>query len=44
MKWTDNKMYWNQSDYGGIKEIRLPYDRIWKPVYFVFFQNFNQNN
>ena len=28
----DNKLSWNESDYNGITEIRLPYDKIWKPV------------
>ena len=32
MGWIDPKLSWNESDYGGIKEIRLPYDAIWKPV------------
>jgi hypothetical protein len=30
--WTDYKLSWNESEYNGITEIRLPYDRIWKPV------------
>jgi hypothetical protein len=32
MGWNDPKLSWNESEYGGIKEIRLPYDTIWKPV------------
>jgi hypothetical protein len=32
MKWFDNKLAWNLSDYGGLPEIRLPHDKIWKPV------------
>jgi len=31
-KWTDYKLRWNESDYGGITDIRLPFDKIWKPV------------
>ena len=30
--WIDYKLMWNESEYGGIHEIRLPYDKIWKPV------------
>jgi len=36
MQWCDKKLSWNASDYGGLKEIRLPHDRIWKPVRQVF--------
>ena len=30
--WLDNKLSWNESDYNGISEIRLPHDKVWKPV------------
>lgn len=30
--WFDNKLKWNESEYGGLREIRLPHDKIWKPV------------
>ncbi|MEE6513346.1 hypothetical protein FKM82_020920 [Ascaphus truei] len=29
--WNDYKLKWNQSQYGGIKFIRVPADQIWKP-------------
>ena len=32
--WIDYKLMWNESEYGGIHEIRLPYDKIWKPVIY----------
>ena len=41
MKWFDNKLSWNESDYGGITEIRLPYERIWKPVIFLMLHTFS---
>ena len=31
MEWSDANLRWNPSDYGGIKDIRLPSDRIWIP-------------
>ena len=31
MEWNDANLRWNSSDYGGIKDIRLPSDRIWIP-------------
>ena len=31
MEWNDFNLRWNPSDYGGIKDIRLPADRIWIP-------------
>lgn len=30
--WVDNKLRWDPNEYGGLKEIRLPHDKIWKPV------------
>jgi hypothetical protein len=29
--WYDDKFVWNSSDYGGIKEVMLPYDVAWRP-------------
>lgn len=34
--WSDYKLKWNESEYGGLREIRLPHDRIWKPVSTFF--------
>ena len=28
----DVQLSWNESDYNGIEEIRLPHDAVWKPV------------
>ena len=32
MTWFDNKLAWNESEYGGLENIRLPHDKVWKPV------------
>ena len=32
MSWVDNKLSWNHSNYGDLENIRLPYDKVWKPV------------
>ena len=31
IQWNDVNLRWNESDYGGINDIRLPSDRIWIP-------------
>jgi hypothetical protein len=31
MKWTDAKLKWNASKYGGIKFLHIPSDLIWTP-------------
>ncbi|XP_063883891.1 acetylcholine receptor subunit alpha-type acr-16-like [Scylla paramamosain] len=31
MKWQDKFMKWDPADYGGIKTIRVPYEKIWFP-------------
>ena len=35
MTWFDNKLMWNVSEYGGLENIRLPYDKVWKPVKYL---------
>ncbi|XP_021921237.1 neuronal acetylcholine receptor subunit alpha-10-like isoform X1 [Zootermopsis nevadensis] len=29
--WTDHHLKWNASDFAGIRVIRLPYQRVWRP-------------
>lgn len=36
MNWIDFKLRWNASKYGGIDNIRLPYDKIWKPDVILY--------
>ncbi len=32
MTWTDHKLSWDPRKYEGAQEIRLPSERVWKPV------------
>ncbi len=36
MHWSDNKLAWNETEYNGLKSIRLPYDVIWKPDIILY--------
>ncbi|CAG0882854.1 unnamed protein product [Cyprideis torosa] len=40
--WTDYQLQWDDSDYGGIKVLRLPPDKVWKPD-IVLFNNADGN-
>lgn len=31
MTWNDVYLSWDPSEYGGIKEVRLPIESVWKP-------------
>lgn len=39
MQWIDYKLQWNESEYGGITNIRLPFQRVWKPVRSQFMSS-----
>jgi len=34
--WTDVNLAWNESEYGGIKDIRIPPKKIWSPDMLLF--------
>lgn len=34
--WTDVHLTWNYSDFGGIKSLRLPYDKVWRPDIILY--------
>ncbi|KAI3381546.1 hypothetical protein SNEBB_008709 [Seison nebaliae] len=34
--WIDHKLRWNASKYGGIKELRIPVEKIWKPDIILY--------
>ncbi|RNA12244.1 neuronal acetylcholine receptor subunit alpha-10-like, partial [Brachionus plicatilis] len=36
MFWIDNKLKWDPHEYGGLREIRLPHDKIWKPDIILY--------
>lgn len=29
--WTDHHLKWNASEFAGIRVIRVPYNRVWRP-------------
>ncbi|XP_025197411.1 acetylcholine receptor subunit alpha-type acr-16-like isoform X2 [Melanaphis sacchari] len=36
MEWVDYNMRWNISDYGGVKDLRLNPNRLWKPDILMY--------
>ncbi|CAG7829991.1 unnamed protein product [Allacma fusca] len=34
--WLDNHLTWNESEFGGIRVIRLPYHRVWRPDIILY--------
>ena len=36
MQWNDFNLRWNESEYGGISDIRLPSERIWIPDIMIY--------
>uniref|UniRef100_A0A8D8VS29 Neuronal acetylcholine receptor subunit alpha-7 n=1 Tax=Cacopsylla melanoneura TaxID=428564 RepID=A0A8D8VS29_9HEMI len=36
MEWNDVNLRWNSSEYGGIKDLRIPPHRIWKPDVLMY--------
>ena len=35
-EWTDVNMRWNESEYGSIKDIRMPPSGLWKPDILMY--------
>ena len=35
-EWTDHNLRWNPSDYGNVKDVRIPPNRIWKPDVLLY--------
>ncbi|KAM7538052.1 hypothetical protein Aperf_G00000059745 [Anoplocephala perfoliata] len=42
MVWRDYQLTWDPADYGGLKVVRLPHNRVWKPD-IVLFNNADGN-
>ncbi|KAK2716449.1 acetylcholine receptor subunit beta-like 1 [Artemia franciscana] len=42
LMWNDYQLQWDEADYGGIKVLRLPPDKVWKPD-IVLFNNADGN-
>lgn len=36
MSWTDHYLTWDPSEFGNIKEVRLPINNIWKPDVLLY--------
>ena len=35
-EWTDNNLRWNESEYGDIKDLRIPPAYIWAPDILMY--------
>ena len=35
-EWTDSNMRWDESEYGGVKDIRMPPSSLWKPDILMY--------
>lgn len=35
-EWNDMNLRWNTSDFGGVKDLRVPPHRIWKPDVLMY--------
>nr|CAD7203389.1 unnamed protein product [Timema douglasi] len=42
--WTDHHLKWNVSDFAGIKVIRVPYQRVWRPDVILYNNADSQYN
>ncbi|XP_025207881.1 neuronal acetylcholine receptor subunit alpha-7-like isoform X4 [Melanaphis sacchari] len=36
LEWNDVNLRWNHSDYGGVKDLRIPPHKIWKPDMLMY--------
>jgi nicotinic acetylcholine receptor alpha-7 len=34
--WTDHHLKWNASDFAGIRVVRVPYHRVWRPDIILY--------
>ena len=35
-EWTDSNMRWDEAEYGGVKDIRVPPSSLWKPDILMY--------
>lgn len=35
-EWNDMNLRWNTSDFGGVKDLRVPPHRLWKPDVLMY--------
>ncbi|XP_033334149.1 nicotinic acetylcholine receptor alpha6 isoform X1 [Megalopta genalis] len=36
LEWTDYNLQWNESDYGGVKDLRITPNKLWKPDILMY--------
>ncbi|XP_025075030.1 acetylcholine receptor subunit alpha-type acr-16 [Pogonomyrmex barbatus] len=36
LEWTDYNLQWNQSEYGGVKDLRITPNKLWKPDILMY--------
>ncbi|XP_015127141.1 neuronal acetylcholine receptor subunit alpha-7 [Diachasma alloeum] len=36
LEWTDYNLQWNESDYGGVKDLRITPNKLWKPDVLMY--------
>ncbi|KAG5884942.1 hypothetical protein JTB14_032813 [Gonioctena quinquepunctata] len=36
LEWNDYNLRWNESDYGGVKDLRIPPNKLWKPDVLMY--------
>ncbi|XP_076237556.1 nicotinic acetylcholine receptor alpha6 [Calliopsis andreniformis] len=36
LEWTDYNLQWNESEYGGVKDLRITPNRLWKPDILMY--------
>ncbi|XP_066596793.1 neuronal acetylcholine receptor subunit alpha-7 [Prorops nasuta] len=36
LEWTDYNLQWNKSDYGGVKDLRITPNKLWKPDILMY--------
>ncbi|CAL8102703.1 unnamed protein product [Orchesella dallaii] len=42
--WIDDSFKWNATEYGGIKQVRIPVDKVWKPDIILYNNADSQYN
>lgn len=35
-EWTDYNLMWNESEYGGVKDLRITPNKLWKPDILMY--------
>ncbi|KAI4487450.1 hypothetical protein M0804_005599 [Polistes exclamans] len=43
LEWNDVNMRWNVSEYGGVKDLRIPPHRLWKPDVLMYNSSSNSS-